>query len=59
MDAQFVNHSCEPKARYVTIHLDGSYCDVVFVEATVDINARVEVLADYGCCVADANVLLI
>lgn len=45
---QFVNHICEPNARYITIRLDGSNDDVAFEEAIVDMPASTEVLADYA-----------
>lgn len=56
-DAKYVNHSCEPNARYLKIRLRDSDFYVVFIEAVVTIPASDDVLVDYGWSVSEGSEL--
>lgn len=58
-EAKNVNHSCSPNARYVTIRLNRSSWDVVFVEVIADVDVGSKIVVDYGWSLVDSNNLAI
>lgn len=47
-EGKSANKSCAPSAWFVSIRLDASEQDALFIEMVVDVPSRTEVLANYG-----------